>query len=132
MTQSRLTNARKGAATLELAICLPVLAVLVFGMIEACNAIFLKQALSVSAHEACRTAISRTGTVAAARQKATDVLAARGIQDATVQFQPSPESRSTGQNVTCTVSAPAASNSISPSMFYGGRRISASVTMNKE
>ncbi len=117
---------------MELALSLPVLAILVFGMMEACNAIFLKQALTASAHEACRVAIGRRATAAEAQQKAVEVLAMRSVQNSAVQFTPSPESAPTGTRIRCTVSAPASENAISPTMFYGGRRISATVSMNKE
>ena len=48
---------RRGIAAVELAVCLPVIVLLVFGSIEASSFIFLKQSLNVSAYEGIREAI---------------------------------------------------------------------------
>lgn len=45
---------RRGLAAIEFAICLPVLALLVFGSLEATAFIFLKQSLHVAAYEGVR------------------------------------------------------------------------------
>jgi len=42
---------RTGAAVIEMAICLPVLFLLVFGTVELTGSIFLKQTLTSAAHE---------------------------------------------------------------------------------
>ena len=41
----------------ELAVCLPVVVLLVIATIEACSAMFLKQSLTVAAYEGVRTAL---------------------------------------------------------------------------
>lgn len=50
-------RSRKGLATVELAVCLPVLLILVFGSIECTSAIFLKQRLQAAAYEGARKVI---------------------------------------------------------------------------
>ena len=52
---------RRGVAASELAVCLPVIVLLVLAMIEACTMIFLKQSLTVAAYEGVRTAIEPNG-----------------------------------------------------------------------
>ena len=48
---------RRGVAAVELAVCLPVIILLVFGAIEASSFIFLKQSLNVAAYEGIRESI---------------------------------------------------------------------------
>lgn len=47
----RNTNQRRAVATVELAVCLPVIALLVFGSIQACNLVYLKHAITSAAYE---------------------------------------------------------------------------------
>ena len=56
---------RRAVATVELAVCLPVLALLVLGSIEAASFIFLKQTLQVAAYE---------GSVRAGRARSTSEM----------------------------------------------------------
>jgi len=50
-------GSRRAVAASELAVCLPILVLLVLAMIESCTMIFLKQSLTVSAYEGIRKAI---------------------------------------------------------------------------
>ena len=43
-------QSRRAAAVVELAVCLPLLFTIFFGSIEACNVIFLKQAVTAAAY----------------------------------------------------------------------------------
>ncbi|MCA9165038.1 MAG: pilus assembly protein, partial [Planctomycetales bacterium] len=45
-----------GVATLEMAVCLPMLVIITFCSIEAANFIYLKQSLTEAAYEAVRVA----------------------------------------------------------------------------
>jgi Flp pilus assembly protein TadG len=103
---------RKGAALVELAVCLPVLMVLILGSIEATGAIFVRQALTTAAYEAAREA-SRTGATnssAAARGQA--VLDARRIQNSSIVFTPADiATASRGSIITIEVTAPLRGNS---------------------
>jgi Flp pilus assembly protein TadG len=79
---------RKGAALVELSVCLPVLMILILGSIEATSAIFVRQALTTAAYEAAREA-SRTGaTTATATARGQAVLEARRIQNSTINLTP--------------------------------------------
>ncbi|MBW3543454.1 MAG: pilus assembly protein, partial [Planctomycetes bacterium] len=121
---------RRGAALVELSVCLPVIVLLVFACIEATNSIFLKQALAASAYEGVRVAIRNGGTQAAAEARCEEVLEARRVRGATVEFTPSPtEVQPRGTDLTCTITAPCGENAVGPSWFFGGRTLRASVTM---
>jgi Flp pilus assembly protein TadG len=108
------TNAanRKGAALVELAVCLPVLMILILGSIEATGAIFVRQALTTAAYEAAREA-SRTGaTTATATERGQAVLDARRIQNSTISFTPADVAAATrGSLITIEVTATLNGNS---------------------
>lgn len=124
---------RRGAATVELAVCLPVLLTLVFGAIEGSNFIFLKQAITVAAYETAQVISDPGGTEAGARARADQMLAARSVDSATVEFTPvTPDLAKRGELVTVTVSAPASANSIGLSWFFSQQNVQTSVNMVKE
>ena len=124
---------RRGVATVELAVCLPVLLTLVVGAIEGSNFIFLKQAVTVAAYESANVATRSGGTLADAQVRAEQILAARSIDGATITFTPAnPETAERGQLVTVSVSAPAAANSIGLDWFFEDRTVLTSVKMVKD
>ncbi len=124
---------RSGAATVELAICIPVLAVIVFGSLEGSGMIFLRQALVQSAYETCKQCARTGGTESLARQRGEEVLAFRGIDGSQIDIQPSGiENLARGSQITVTVSAPSDSNSIVSFGPFRGKRITVSAVMIKE
>jgi Flp pilus assembly protein TadG len=56
------SNNRIGAAVIELAICIPVMVLLVYGTIEMNSSIFLKQTLTSAAHEGALIAMKQNAT----------------------------------------------------------------------
>jgi len=124
---------RRGVATVELALCLPVLALLVFGSIEAASFIFLKQSLQVAAYEAARKAISMGAVEADAAGRASAILTSRSIRDANVRFASGPlVSTVRGQQVVVEVSAPTRTNSPLAGQWVANRTLTARVVMLKE
>src|SRR5690349_16362046 len=79
---------RQGVAASELAVCLPVLVLLVLAMIEACTMIFLKQSLTVSAYEGVRIALLPNATTSQAQAAANSVLADRRVKNGAVTVTP--------------------------------------------
>ncbi len=132
-TSLKAGSTRRAVAASELAVCLPVIVLLVLAMIESCTMIFLKQSLTVSAYEGIRAAL-KPGAVAADVQTSADgVLTDRRVQLGRVVVTPANwETLAPGQYVTVTVSAPADSNSTIPGSFFRGRTLAASATMMKE
>lgn len=123
-------RALRGVAAAELAVCLPVVVLMVFATIEACSALFLKQSLTAAAYEGVRTAIVQAATTADVQAACNQILADRKIKNATVSINPSAFSNLTpGEFVAVTVSAPCASNSLVPTTFYRGRTLTATATM---
>jgi TadE-like protein len=81
-TQAR--RVRKGAALVELAICLPLLVFLIGATIEACDLIFLRNTLATASYSGTLE-ISRPGcTEAGIRSQITQVLDAGGVKGYTI------------------------------------------------
>lgn len=115
MGDSKLTSSngrsRKGLATVELAVCLPVLVVLVFGFIEATNVIFLKQRLTSAAYEGVRKATAPTNTSADGIDAANAVLTQFNITGGTVTVTPTVTSTTAAlTQVSVKVEVPLSSN----------------------
>ena len=131
--RSRAQTHRPAVAASELAVCLPVLVLLVLAMIECCTMIFLKQSLTVAAYEGVRTSIEPNAVAADVETKCEGVLDDRRVVQPRVVITPANfESLAPGEYVTVTVSAPADRNSVLPGNFFGGRTLAASATMMKE
>jgi Flp pilus assembly protein TadG len=123
---------RGGVAAAELAVCLPVVVLLVLAVIEACSAIFLKQSLTVAAYEGVRAAVI-DGTPANVQAACNQILSDRNIDGGTVTITPSNfAGLQAGDFVDVTVTAPCDSNSLVPTAFYRGRSLSAKASMMVE
>jgi Flp pilus assembly protein TadG len=124
---------RRGVATVELAICLPVLLMLVVGAIEGANFIFLKQSVTIAAYESANIAAQAGGTSQEARRRAEQILTARTIDGASIDFTPaSVEAAERGQLVAVSVSAPASANSVGLRWFFDDQSVTATVNMLKD
>ena len=126
-------RARTGAATVELAICLPIIMTLVLAAIECCNMIFAQQALHVAAYEGVRVAIQPASTSTLTQSTAQAMLTTHAVNGTTIASSPSDVSLAIkGQQITVTISAACDSNRYSPSFFFGGRTLQAKCVMVKE
>jgi len=124
---------RRGNAAIELAVTLPMMAMIVFGSVEVCSQINTKQAIESAAYECARTAISAGATDARVQQKMAEILAARGIEDATLSTNPeSVNNIKRGERIKVRISAPAASNSLALTSFVKTGTILAECVMVKE
>jgi Flp pilus assembly protein TadG len=130
----RSRRSRGGSATVEMAICLPVMIVLLLGSIETTDLVFLKSILKSAAYEGARKATAPGQTAAAAQTAATLLLTERGVTSGSVTVSPLvTSSTATGTTVCVTVSAPMGSNSIlAPVVLQGITTVSAQVTMVRQ
>lgn len=123
----------RGTATVELAVCLPVIILLVFGSIEAASFIFLKQSLHVAAYEGIRVAIRSGATSANGESNAINILNSRNVRDFSISFPTGETSRiARGEPVIIEVTAPTQSNSPLAGQFVPNRLLTARVVMVKE
>jgi hypothetical protein len=127
---SRLVQLRRAVAAVELAVCLPVVVLLVVATIEACSMIFLKQSLSIAAYDGARAAIRAGATATDVRQTCEQILRDRRIHGATITIEPEQfEHLEPGQYVDVILSAPCGSNTVVPNTFYRDKTISARASM---
>jgi Flp pilus assembly protein TadG len=132
-TRRHFLTSRSGTATVEFAVCLPMLVLIVLGSLEACSMIFLNQSLHTSAYEGARAAIRSSSTTTLAETRCRDVLTVRSVKSATVTFEPVDVSQAAkGAAITVRVTAPSSGNSILPPWFYAGKTLGATCTMVKE
>lgn len=124
---------RKGAATVEAAVCLPLLIVLVFGAVESANGIFLKQSLTIAAYEAVKIASGPRGTQQAATTRCREVLAVRDVDDFTITFTPNNLSEDTarGALIRVTVSVDADAASLGPLWILEGKTLTTQASMKR-
>ena len=128
--RTALRRPRRGVAAAELAVCLPVIVLMVLATIEACSMVFLKQSLTVAAYEGVRVALVQGSTASSVQATCQQILLDRHVAGATVSVQPSNiAALNPGDFVDVTISAPCVSNSVVPVRFYRGRTLSATASM---
>jgi Flp pilus assembly protein TadG len=133
LSNNRRHASRKGVAAAELAVCLPVIVLIVLATIEACTMVFLKQSLSIAAYEGARVSLAQNATNSSVQNAANQILTQRRVNGGTVTIEPSNiVAVAPGEYMTITCSAPASRNSIIPIRFYRGRTLNGSATMMKE
>jgi Flp pilus assembly protein TadG len=121
---------RRGVAAAELAVCLPIVVLMVIATIEACSALFLKQSLTIAAYEGVRTALEEGATPANVQTACKQILADRKIKGASITLKPAnPATLNPGDFIDVTVTAPCGPNSLVPAAFYRGRSLSATASM---
>ncbi len=133
LTRSRHRRWLRGAACVELAVCLPLILLLVFASLEGANMLFLRQAVVQSAYETAKSAAKRNGIESKAVALGQQVLASRGVVAPTITFSPAnPESLPAGTPFTVAVAVPGDSRSITNLGPFNGLTIQAQATMLKE
>ena len=121
---------RRGVAAAELAVCLPIIVLMVVATIEACSALFLKQSLTIAAYEGVRTALEEGATPGNVQAACKQILTDRKIKGANITLKPSnPATLNPGEFIDVTVTAPCGPNSLVPATFYRGRSLSATASM---
>ncbi len=131
---------RAGAAAVEFSLIIPILLLLTFGTLEACSALFLKEKVTIAAHEGARVAIKKMASAQNARDVMLDYLASRDVNTAalnenSITISPDPQRVETLNPLTVTVTVPMAGNGILPNAFYtwfGDKSVQAQVVMYKE
>jgi hypothetical protein len=124
---------RRGAAIVEMAICLPVIVLLILASIECCSMLFVDEALHVASYESLRLAIHNDGDAASAIERGEAILEQFGVHGATVRCEPADLSNvASGTPVVVVAEAPCDDNSLMPPWFFGGATLSARCAMVRE
>ena len=83
-TKSVRSRSRKGVETVELAVSLPLVIFILFASIEACECIFLQQAITEAAYQGALEGTSNNSTESRIIQRSQSLIDARGIQGASI------------------------------------------------
>ena len=86
--KKRARRLRRAIATVELAVCLPLLVLIVFGSIQAADLIYLKHAVTSAAYEGLMEVSKPNATNASVTARAQQVLDARSVSSSTIQIKP--------------------------------------------
>ncbi len=124
---------RGGTVVTELAVCIPLIVLVVFSTIEICSMIFLRQSLRICAFEGSRVALvqgSEEGNVIAACQ---EFLDSRKIKSTNIEVNPAnfPD-LPYGTIVSVKVTADCTANSLVPIGLYNGKTLTGEVKMMLE
>jgi hypothetical protein len=124
---------RRGAAAVELAICLPLFVLVLVGSIETCSFIYLHESLTVASYETARMATKPGAKEKKLIENATRILRCRGIDTATINIEPADlDALPAGETVCVSISVPASGKSMLPSPLFGDREITSSITFVRE
>ncbi|MCA9134032.1 MAG: pilus assembly protein [Planctomycetales bacterium] len=124
---------RRATAVVELAVCLPLIVLLIFASLEGANLLFLRQAVVQSAYETAKSVAKSNSSQANATTLGTQVLAARGVVAPTITFSPEAvDALAAGTPFTVSVAVPGDSRSLTRIGPFRGLTIQAQATMLKE
>jgi len=78
-----------GAVIVEMAVCLPLMCLVVFGCLEVSTGVFRAQPLTSAAHEGALVGLKPNATQQDITDRVSVVMAARGIQEFMLHIEPS-------------------------------------------
>ena len=130
---SNQSKRRRGVATVEFAVCLPVVVLIVLGSIEAASMLFLRQAMIQAAYEGAKVAILHDSTNSEARDAINAVVRGRRLNDVAITFSPADISTANaGDTIRVTASVPGDANSFLPFGPFKNKTVAADAVMIKE
>jgi hypothetical protein len=133
MNRRRRLAARRGVAATELAVCMPLLVLIVLATIEACAMLFLQQSLAVAAYEGARVGLSPGATAGDVTAQCEQILDDREIAGARVSVMPGNlPAAAEGTWISVQASAPFAENSLAGGWLFARHTLTATVQMMKE
>lgn len=109
----RRRGTRRATAVAELAICLPVIALVLFGSIQACSLMFLKHAAISAAYEGSLELAKSNASNTSVTTRVQQVLDARGVTGGTILIKPNGTNvaqATAGDTITIVVRLPTANN----------------------
>lgn len=86
----RLRRPRRGATVVELAMCMPILFLLLFGCYEFARTNMMRHAINAAAYEGARTGITPGATVADVEASANFILSTVGVRNFQIEVTPDP------------------------------------------
>lgn len=132
--KNRLTDKRHGSASVEMIIVLPVLVIIIFGSIETCNLIYLKQTVNDAAYQGALRALKPGATESDVTNTIQTILNARDVQNYTIDVDTTGnlEDRFRGDVFEVSVTVDASSNLIGIGMLTQYGDVTSVVTAQKQ
>ncbi|MCA9139781.1 MAG: pilus assembly protein [Planctomycetales bacterium] len=124
-------NRRRGSAMVEFAIAAPLLFFFFFAAFEFCRVAMIRHTVDNAVYEGCRQAIVPGATSGVARSTAANILGTLGLSGSTITVTPSTITNQT-PDVTLTVEVSLDDNTFVPPQFFGGKKITRTLTMQRE
>jgi Flp pilus assembly protein TadG len=113
---------RRGATTVEMALTLPILFLLLFGGYELSRANMIMHTCEAAAYEGARVGIVPGATAAEAQTAAEGVLRTTGIKNATIEVNPS-NLANASETIAVTIEVAFADNTLLAPLFVGDLRL---------
>jgi len=133
LKNKRRSNYRSGVATVELAVCLPIFFIVLWGNIEIGRGLMAKQVLINAAREGSRSCIVGGLSAEDTSKIVKDYALANLVSDVEVTVTPDPASAGLSEPITVSVEVGYAEISLfAPLFFTEDARLSAHSTMRKE
>lgn len=125
------SNRRRGAATVEFALCLPVLLAFVFGILEFSRVTQLQQSVRLAAFEGARAGIQLDGKTSDVTTAVNRVMSSIGASTYSTTITPNPLTYSSS-SITVTVSLDPTKNAWLTWFVKSSNTVSATVTLLRE
>ena len=124
-------RSRRGSTTVETALALPILFMIIFAGWEFSRINVIRNTMGNAAYEGARESMLPGATVTKSEDRAQEVLDAVGITGGTVTVSPNPITNTTTQ-VTVDISVPIVQNSLGVAQFFSSGNMTSTVTLNRE
>jgi Flp pilus assembly protein TadG len=122
---------RRGAALVEFALCVPVLFMVLFVIVEFARVLQIQQSCRQAAFEGARAGVAIDAAATDAQTAAQNIMTAVGIKSPTITVSPNPLSY-TSPTIAVTVSASPSTYGWFTRYFSGSSNISCTITLNRE
>ena len=124
---------RSGVASIELAVCLPILVIVAFVAIEACGMLYLAQSLKIASFEGARVGVVPLAETDNVVFQCETLLDDRAIQGYTISLDPSdPALLEEGDYFRVTINVDYEQNALIPGFMLGNRVISRSTALRAD
>ena len=127
----RASQKRDGATTVEFAMTIPILFLLLFAALEFTRAFMLIHSADNAAYEGARRGIIPGANVAVVEQSARTILDAMGARNVSVTVTPNTIDNNVDE-VTVDISIPMNQNGFLAPVFFKNRQIRSTMTMRRE
>ncbi len=122
---------RRGAVTVEFALCASIFFMFIFGMLEITRFLYVQQSVQMSAYEAARAGVIPGATVEDVQARGDELMAATGVNVYTMNITPAVINSLT-ESVSVTIDCNFADNSWVPPFFVPASQIASTISLQHE